>query len=168
MDKQNLKNPFVWVITAAVLLGIWTLYSTATMLDQRQKADKRGKTSQEVLKQAEEIRRHQRHTGNTVAGDLRTFQGEASARECARAASIPVTSRLQRGESKQKILKSGERQYTETYRLHAVRLVQVALFIDYAETNFTSVECDHLQLIPTSVTAKDSWDVTVSLRYIGL
>jgi len=168
MDKQNLKNPYVWVIIVAVLLGIWTLYSAAAMLSQRKIADKRRKTCQEVLKQAEEILLHKRLTGNAVAGDLRTFQGEASARECAGAASIPVTTRLQRGESVQKILKSGDRQYTETYKLHAVRLVQVALFIDYAETNFTSVNCVHTQLIPASVTAKDSWDVTISLRYIGL
>jgi len=168
MDKQNLKNPYVWLIAVAILLGIWTLYSAAAMLDQRQKADKRGKTCREVLKQAEEIQRYQHRAGNAVAGDLRSFQGEASARECAHAASIPVTTRLQRGESVQKILKSGERRYTETYKLHAVRIVQVALFIDYAETNFTSVDCVHIQLTPASVTAKDSWDVTISLRYIGL
>ena len=168
MDKQNLKNPIVWVITAAVLLGMWTLYSTATMLDQRKKADKNGKECREVLKQTEEIQLYQRRAGNAVAGDLHTFQGEASARECAHAASIPVTTRLQRGESVQKILKSGDRQYTETYKLHAVRLIQVALFIYYAETNFTSVDCIHTQLTPASITAKDSWDVTISLRYIGL
>ena len=168
MDKQNLKNPCVWVIAVAVLLGIWTLYSTAAMLGQRKIADKRWKTSREVLKQAEEIRLHQHRTGNAGAGDLRTFQGEASARECAGNASIPVKTRLQRGESVQKTLNSGERQYTETYKLHAVRLVQVALFIDYAETNFTSVDCVHIQLTPASVTAQDSWDVTISLRYIGL
>ncbi len=168
MDKQNLKNPYVWMIGVAILLGIWTLYSTAALLDQRQKADKREKTCREVLKQAEEIQRYQRQAGNAVAGDLRTFQGEASARECAHAASIPVTTRLQRGESVQKILKSGERQYTETYKLHAVRLVQIALFIDYAETNFTSLECVHIQLTPSSVTAQNSWDVTITLRYIGL
>ena len=168
MDKQNLKNPYVWMIAVGVLLGIWTLYSAATMLDQRQKADKRWNTCREVLDQAEEIRRHQRRTGKDVAGDLRTFQGEASARECAGAASIPVTTRLQRGESVQKILKSGERQYTDTYKLHAVRLIQVSLFIDYAETNFTSLDCVLLQLIPSSITAQDSWDVTITLRYIGL
>jgi len=166
MDKQNLKNPFVWIIVGAVLLGIWTLYSAATLLDQRQKVDKRENACREVLKQAEEIRL-QRQTGNVGAGDLRTFQGEASARECAGAAFIPIA-RLQRGESVQKIQKSGDRQYTETYKLHAVRLVQVALFIDYAETNFTSVDCVHLQLIPSSITAQDSWDVTIGLRYIGL
>ena len=168
MDKQNLKNPYGWVIAVAVILGIWTLYSAATILDQRQNAHKRWNTCREVLRQAEGIRRHQRRTGNAVAGDLRTFQGEASARECAGAAYIPLAPRLQRGESVQKILNSGERQYTETYKLHAVRVVQVALFIDYAETNFTSVDCVHLQLIPASITAQDSWDVTISLRYIGL
>lgn len=167
MDKQNLKNPFLWIVAGSVLLGIWTLFSTASMLDQRQKAQKRGKTCREVLAQAEEIRQHLRRTGNAAAGDLRTFLGEASARECARAASIPVKTRLQRGESVQKILRSGECQYTETYNLHAVRLVQVALFIDYAETNFTSVDCVYIQLTPASATAKDSWDVTVRLRYIG-
>jgi hypothetical protein len=168
MDKQNLKKPYVWVVAVAVILGIWTLYSTAAMLDQRQKTDKRWQKCREVLQQAEEIQLYQRRAGNAVAGDLRTFQGEASARECAHAASIPVTTRLQRGESTQKILKSGERQYTETYKLHAVRLVQVSLFIDYAETNFTSLDCVHLQLIPSSITAQDSWDVTIGLRYIGL
>ena len=167
MDKQNLKNPFVWIIAISILLGIWTLVSTASMLDQRQKAQKREKTCREVLTQAEKIRQHLRRTGNAVTGDLRTFQGESSARECAQAASIPVKTRLQRGESVQKILKTGEYQYTETYKLHAVRLVQVAQFLDFAETNLASVNCVHIDLTPVGGTAKDSWDVTIRLRYLG-
>lgn len=168
MDKQNLKNPYVWVIAAAVILATWTLYSTATMLDQKKKAEKRETVCQEVLERAEDIHLYQQKTGKANADDLRTFQGEASARECAAAAAIPVATRLERGTSKQNILKSGEWQYTDTYNLRAVRFIQIALFIDYAETNFTSIKCTNIELAPTGINAKDSWDVSVTLRYIGL
>ena len=79
MDKQNLKNPFVWVITAVVILGIGTLYSATAMLDQRKKADKQWKTCLKVQKKAEDIQRHQSQTGDAVTRDLRIFQGEAEA-----------------------------------------------------------------------------------------
>ena len=166
MDKQNLKNPFVWLLTVIVLLGIWTLYSTASMVSQRQKSQKRWKICQEVLDQADEIRLHQRRTGKDTTDIVRIFQGESSARECAEAAEIPVTTRLQQGESVQKKLKTGEYQYTETYRLHAVRLLQIAQFLDHAETNFASVDCVLVDLTPASATAVNSWDVTIRLRYV--
>jgi hypothetical protein len=168
MDKENLKNPFVWIVTVIVLLGVWTLYSTASMMGQRTKSQKRWKTCREVLRQVDEIRLHQRRAGTDVTDVVRTFQGESSARECAEAAEIPVTTRLQQGESVQKKLKTGEYQYTETYKLHAVRLLQIAQFLDHAETNFASVDCVLVDLTPASATAVNSWDVTIRLRYTGL
>jgi len=166
MDKENLKNPFVWAITIIVLLGVWTLYSTAMLMGQRTKSQKRWKTCREVMQQADEIRQHKRRAGSDATDVVQTFQGESSARECAQAAEIPVTTRLQQGESIQKRLKTGEYQYTETYKLHAVRLLQIAQFLDYAETNFASVDCVLVDLTPASATTVNSWDVTIRLRYV--
>jgi hypothetical protein len=121
----------------------------------------------ETLRYARQIKLMQeRSDRGELAAALEHWDGKASAGECARAAGVPLD-RLARGESSTpRRLRDGGILHSETYRLRAVRLLQAARFLDYAEENFATITCENLQLTPAGGHDGDSWDVTCRLRYV--
>ncbi|MBN1844870.1 MAG: hypothetical protein JW810_04245 [Sedimentisphaerales bacterium] len=167
MNRQDWKNPVIWAVGVPALLALWVIVTGMDVLDQSKRTRVQRTTAAEVKEQALEIRAQRRLAGNAENADsVQWFEGESSARQCAKASFI-AQNRLQRGESLTKKMADGGIQFTETYKLNAVRLIQAAQFIDCAERNYSSVNCIHINLTPFGGTSKDSWDATIRLQYTG-
>jgi hypothetical protein len=169
MNLELLKKPYAWAIIIPALLLIWTISAAAGMFSQRDKTQNQVETASTVEKNARQIINLLNRSGRSdlIGSALPPFGGMDSARACADAATIPLT-RLTRGESggKPKKDKQGRLLHRENYKLHRVRLLQIARFVDHAERDYSSLSCTQLML--TSIVGdknSDSWDATVSLQY---
>lgn len=168
MDMQTFKKAKVWAGIVPAVLAIWTISATVHFLGVRSDALVQIGQASEVARQAKEIevmRDKLKKTGMS-GSSLMVFKGKASASLCARAAAIPAE-RLTQGTGSTTTKKRGQTgtMQNESYTLRAVRLIQVAKFIDYAEQNFSGITFHNLILTPVGTSSKDAWDVTVDLRY---
>ena len=168
MDLQTFKQAKIWAGIVPAVLAIWTISTTVQFLGVRDNALFQIDQAREVDKQAQEIevmRDKLKKTGMS-GSSLMVFKGKASAILCAGAASIPAN-RLTQGTGSRTTKKRGQTgmMQNESYTLRAVRLIQVAKFIDYAEQNFSGITFHNLILTPVGTSSKDSWDATVDLRY---
>ena len=168
MDLQTFKQAKVWSWIVPVVLAIWTISATVHFFGVRSEALFQIDQAREVVKQEQEIqimREKLKKTGMS-GSSLMVFKGKASASMCARAAAIPAE-RLTQGTGSTTTKKRGQVGTTqnESYTLRAVRLIQVAKFIDYAEQNFSGITFYNLILTPVGTSSKDAWDATVDLRY---
>lgn len=169
MQVDILKKSWLWAIIIPVLLLGWTIYAAAGMLSQRNKARTQMGAADDAQKYSRQIITllNRSGRGDLTGSALPAFLGMDSARDCAQAAGIPLTS-LTRGESGGKPKKDdqGRLLHRENYKLHRVRLLQIARFVDQAERNFASLSCSQLTL--TAIGGgknNDSWDATISLQY---
>ena len=163
-----LKKARFWAVAVPCVLLVWTVVESAAVWSQSDEASKKLRQSQSVQEAAREIVAILRESGQGELGGaaLREFDAITSARLCAEAAIISEE-RLLRGESsKPKPQKDGSMLHRESYRLNGVHLLQVAKFIDYAERNFSSLNCTELTLTPLRSKSKDAWDANIDLQYL--
>jgi hypothetical protein len=169
VDKSLLKNPKLWAVVIPVILGIWALSSTVRMVGAYHDASEQQQDTDEAMSNARRIATIVKRLGRQeLSGDamFRDFDRVTSARQCARAALIPEN-KLQRIESRDaKTLKDGSLLFKEDYQLNGVKLLQIATFIDYAERNYTSLNCTQTTLYPSRSKSKNSWDARVSFQYL--
>ncbi len=168
MDLQSLKQAKVWAGIVPAILAIWVISGTVHFLGVHSDVMAQINQACEVVKYEQEIRvmRDKLKKTGMSGSSLMVFEGKASASMCARAATIPAE-RLTQGTGSTTTKKRGQvgTMQNESYTLRAVRLIQVAKFIDYAEQNFSGITFHNLILTPVGTSSKDAWDATVDLRY---
>ena len=168
-DRNMLKSRNVWAVLIPAVLAIWSIGATANMIQFRGDARDQIERTEEVQMNVRSIVSILKRSGR---GDLlpasidRSFQSITSARLCARAAGISE-SRWHLGESpKPRQQKDGSLLHRETFKINGVKLIQIAKFIDFAERNYSSLNCSQVDIKPSRKKGKDSWDATINLEYL--
>ncbi|KPK76310.1 MAG: hypothetical protein AMJ79_07120 [Phycisphaerae bacterium SM23_30] len=169
MDQQILKKPQIWAVVIPVLASLLALYATVDALSLRKNARKLIKDADDAAQKADDILTLLDQFGDSrlIGVDSRKFNDVVSARECAAAAGISSTQMERLAGVKSQKQKDGTILQGERYLLQNVSLLQVVQFIDYAERNFSSLNCSFLDLTPIrSAKTKDSWKAQLTLNYL--
>ena len=171
LNKELIRKPVFWAILIPAALLVWTIPAALNMARHGAMKKRALNNIQTVENNAQRILHLLRLSGTdlgTASSEYQNmFTGKDSAFACAGVAGFPE-SRLTRGESsRNKVLKNGSILHQETYKLHGVEMLQVALFVDHAERYFSNATCDNLTLtFNTRGKTKDTWDASVHIKYI--
>ena len=170
MDLQIFKKLNTWAIIVPALFGLWAVSASWSMWSSRNLADRQTRNVEQVMENARMILLMEKQAGARLADRtiLEPFQGLASARQCARAASISE-SRLSQGKTTGRPASSrdGTVVRIQTYNIEGVRLLQIAQFVDFAERNFAETKCSDLAIERAPGKTRDNWKVNVALQCRG-
>ena len=171
LNKELIRKPVFWAILIPAAMMVWTIPAALNMARYAAMKKRALNNIRTVEDNAQRILHLLRLSGTdlgTVSSESQNlFTGKDSAFACAGVAGFPE-SRLTRGEaSRNKVLKNGSILHQETYKLHGIKMFQVALFVDHAERYFSNATCDNLTLtFGTRGSTKDIWDASVHIKYI--
>ena len=168
-DAKMLKKPEAWAVIVPAVLVVWSIGTTLKMLDCRNRALSQRDQSRQVQANVHTIKSILRRSGHQDISDASInieFDRVSSARRCAKEALI-TESKLHRIESPNaKPQKDGSFLFRETFKLNSIKLLQIARFIDFAERNYSSLNCTQATIYPARIKTKDSWDATINFQYL--
>ena len=168
VDKELLQKPYFWAVCVPALLLVWMIPVAFALGDARDKALRDVKDTAKVEEHSRTVLSHLKRSGKLgFEGDIgKEFDGIKAARQCAWNAKISESRLVRLESSKIKSLKSDRLLHRETYQLSNVKLLQIALFIDYAEQTYLNVSCHDLSMIFVKGKSKDLWEATVYVAYL--
>jgi len=168
INKEVFYKPYFWAIFVPAFLSFWAIAAAFTLNSVHDEANRRVNDARETDENGRDIMEYLTRSGKLglEGGIGNAFEGIKSARECAFTARIPEARLVRLESSKIKSLKSGRQLHRETYKLSNVKLLQIALFIDYAEQTYLNVSCHDLSMVFVKGKGKDLWEATVYLAYL--
>ncbi len=167
LTTKPLGKVKVWAIGLPVLLLLGVLMTSQRMFSLRAEAQDQVEVALAAQENVERILELRARMGEgAAAGSVAaSYEGLASAMQCAARSGIASTS-VSRGEStKPRKLKEGGYLHQESYKLNNITILQATKFVDHAEQDFTGTNCKELTLSHVRSQNKDIWNATVVLEY---
>ncbi len=169
IDANTFKKPQTWALLAPAILFFVAIFYTGSMASARKDATTAVERTQGVAEDLKTIRKILKSAGVDVTGNStrKPFDVLTSYIECAKAAHITLSNLQRLSGTAPRKLRNGGYEHVLNYKLNSVLMLQIAQFIDYAESNFEAVNCKMLIIVPSPNKKNiDSWDATIELRHV--
>ena len=169
ITKEDFKKPQTWAFLIPAILLVAALFCWLSMNSAASAANKEIKNAIIATEAANgiiEIKRKSNIDLSDGAGK-REFETVSSFIECAEASGITASSMKKLSGEQPKTLRGGQKEYREVIEITNIRIEQLGKFIDFAETNFESLDCTDISISPSAnKSSKDRWNAVVQFRHI--
>ncbi len=169
INRESLKKTETWMVLAPALLLLLGVVVMFNMHSARAMAETKVKTAKKVVTNANEIIKISQEARLSLSGSAgkEQFETVESMKKCAEIARIPENSIPRISGDKGKLLRDGREILRERVELNNVRMEQIGMFIDYAETNYESLRCNNIAITPSANKSnKDRWNTTLQFEHI--
>ena len=169
ITSEDLKKPQSWAIITPVILLLVALFFWYGMSKAENAANRELILAKRAVTAANEIIEIKRTSNIDLTGGLgkREFETVSSFIECAKAAGIPPVSMKKLSGEQPKTLRDGRKEYQEGIDLSNIRIEQLGKFIDFAESNFISLNCTDITITPSpNKSSEDRWNATAQFKHI--
>ncbi len=169
ITKDDFKKPETWAILTPALLLIVAMFFWFSMNKAANAAEKEIKNAARATEAANGIIDIKRKSNIDLDGNAgkREFETVSSFIECAQAAGIASSNMKKLSGEQPKTLRNGQKEYREVIEISNIRIEQLGKFIDFAESNFLSLDCTDISISPSAnKSSKDRWSAVVQFKHI--